>query len=64
MCGSRVVLGHGQRVVASPIYQCHTALSRGNPRQDHVKQLRIAPKLRQGVFKVVWRHFDIWTLWI
>jgi hypothetical protein len=32
--------------------------------QDHVKQLRNVPKLRQGVFKEIWRHFDIWTKWI
>jgi hypothetical protein len=32
-----------------------------NLRQDRVKRLRKFLKLRQGVFKVVWRQFVIWT---
>jgi hypothetical protein len=32
-----------------------------NLRQDHVKWLINFLKLCQGVFKVVWRHFGIWT---
>jgi hypothetical protein len=35
--------------------------SEENLRQNHVKRLRNFLKLRQGVFKVVWRHFGIWT---
>jgi hypothetical protein len=59
-----VALGYGQRVVASQICQCLTAEYRGNLRQDRAKRLRKFLKLRQGVFKVVWRHFYILTLWI
>jgi hypothetical protein len=59
-----VVSGHGQRVVVSPMCLCHKANSRGNPHQDHVKWLRKFLKLCKGVFKVVWHHFEIWTLWI
>jgi hypothetical protein len=32
-----------------------------NLRQDRVKHLRKFLKLHQGMFKVVWRHFGIWT---
>jgi hypothetical protein len=32
-----------------------------NPCQDHVKRPSLAPKFFQGVFKVVWRYFYIWT---
>jgi hypothetical protein len=59
-----VVLGYGQGVVTSLKRQCLTAESRGNLRQDRVKHLRNFLKLRQGVFKVVWHHFGIWTLGI
>jgi hypothetical protein len=64
VCGSHVVLGYGQGVVMSPKRQCLTVESRGNLRQDCVKRLRKFLKLCKGVFKVVWRHFGIWTLWI
>jgi hypothetical protein len=59
-----VVLGFRQGVVASPKRQRLTAESRENLRQDRVKLLRKFLKLRLGVFKVVWRHCVIWTLWI
>jgi hypothetical protein len=43
----------------------NTSVTRPSPeenlRQDHVKRLRKFLKLCQGVFKVVWRHFGIWT---
>jgi hypothetical protein len=29
---------------------------------NHVKQLRFVSKFFQGVAKVIWRQFDIWTL--
>jgi hypothetical protein len=35
--------------------------SEENLRQDLVKRLRNLLKLYQGMFKVVWRHFGIWT---
>jgi hypothetical protein len=35
--------------------------SEANPCQNHVKRPSLAPKFFQGVFKVVWRYFYIWT---
>jgi hypothetical protein len=35
--------------------------SEANPCQDRVKRPSLAPKFFQGVFKVVWRYFYIWT---
>jgi hypothetical protein len=35
--------------------------SEENLRQNRVKHLRNFLKLCQGVFKVFWRHFGIWT---
>jgi hypothetical protein len=32
-----------------------------NPCQDHVKQLRFVTKFFQGVPKVIWCQFVIWT---
>jgi hypothetical protein len=32
--------------------------------KDYVKRLRKVLKLRQGVFKEIWRHFVILTKWI
>jgi hypothetical protein len=32
-----------------------------NPCQDHVKRLRFVSKFFQGVPKVIWRQFIIWT---
>jgi hypothetical protein len=35
-----------------------------NPCEDYVKRLRKVLKLRQGMFREIWRHFVIWTKWI
>jgi hypothetical protein len=35
-----------------------------NPCKDYVKRLRKVLKLRQGVFREIWRHIVIWTKWI
>jgi hypothetical protein len=43
------------------MWQCHRVESRGKSCQDHAKRPSFAPKFFQGVFKVIWRYFCIWT---
>jgi hypothetical protein len=61
VCGRCAVLGYGQGVVMSPNASVTRPSPEENLRQDRVKRLRKFLKLRQGVFKVVWRQFVIWT---